>query len=499
MIIKIFATSDIHGRIYPYDYVNQKKLTHSLSHIDSAYTKLKNENSILVDNGDLIQGNFIETLLEDELLPKTLNTMGYDIFNMGNHEFNFGLSTLKNILKNINATPLMANSNDNFFAPYKIIKKGNIKLAFIGINTILVNQFENPLFLEGLKIFDPIKILDKLILKLKNEVDGIILMAHLGLKDENSINHAGIYSIVDDLKYSKYIDVIIAGHLHETININYKGILITEPSYYGEYLSQIDLEFNENKLINKSVKLIDVKNFIPSNRINDLYKDAHKKIIKKTNEIIGTIKNSNPNDYNFNDGALAHLLTEIMLSYKYCDVVSFQLADEVILREEITKSDFARLSTYAGAEVTRYEITGKDLKEYMKWSYNYFTINDYGEIIKNPNRQNFKYKTLDIFGNIKYKIKISDSIEILELKYKNGNDIHDDDKLIIGMNEYRMNYLISQNGPLSNKKFKKLDSSKYVGKDFKKHGTIRELAKEYFNSLDNKTFIYNNTKLYTVI
>ena len=63
-------------------------------------------------------------------------------------------------------------------------------------------------------------------------------------------------------------------------------------------------------------------------------------------------------------------------------------------------------------------------------------------------RARFKYKTLDIFGNIQYTIDLDKEDVVYDLKYTSGQPILDSDFLTIGMNQYRMNYLTCDRGPL---------------------------------------------------
>lgn len=498
MKIKIFATTDIHGNVYPYDYAKDCATQTSSANIYTCYKHLKDKNSIFVDNGDFIQGNFVEKFVSESYPPaiQVMNAMKYDIWNIGNHEFNFGIRKLKSMVSYFNGKTVLANCNDKFFKPYTIIEKSGIKIAFIGISTLLVNTFESEANLNGFKITDPVDVLDKILLKLHKEVDCICGLFHLGLQDENSVDHAGIYSILNDLKYSCYLDLIIAGHTHVEIeHLKYNEVTILEPGVYGSVLGLCELEFEDKKLVNISTSLIDCSNCEPDENILKVFEPYHNRLLDFSHQIIGNIKNSNGiYDYDFEDGPLVHLITEIMLSYNNPDVVAFQLDNEhaQLKNGKLTRSEMANLYTYSGGEVTIYKMSGKDLKTYMNWSYDYFEYDFENKVLStNKSRSSYKYKTLDIFGNIKYTINYLKENKIQEIKYLNGKDILDNDILTVGMNEYRMNFLISDKGPLKGKTFEKICSSKYVTEDNIKSGTIRELAEIFFENLDENTFIYD--------
>ncbi|MGO1581210.1 MAG: bifunctional metallophosphatase/5'-nucleotidase [Peptoniphilaceae bacterium] len=496
MNIKIFSTTDVHGHIIPYDYLTNTTKKFSLAHAKTCYDLLSDENSIFIDNGDMIQGNFIEKFIDQEFNPavKIMNLMNYDVWNMGNHEFNFGIKKLYSIIDQFKGHAILANSNGKF-KKYTIIEKNGIKIGFIGITTVLVNEFESNI-LKDFKILDPIDILDNLLEKLNKECDAIIGLFHLGLGKENAVDHSGVYSIIDSLKNYKFLDIIISGHTHKGFSeIYYKDILISQAPAYANGISIINLDFENKNLSSKSAKLIELKNFNPDKEVIKAFETYHEEILKYTNKIIGYISNIKKTyNYDLEDGPLIHLMTNIMRHYYKADVVSFQIdsANINLSNGPLRRSDMANLYSYAGGEVSLYKISGSDLKKYINWSYDYYYLED-DKLKINPKRSSFKYKTLDIFGNIKYVIDYSKENKITDLKYSNGEDIKDSDKLIIGMNEYRMNFLISDKGPLKGKTYEQLASSKYILENFNTHGTIRKLAESYFESLENSEYIFDES------
>ncbi|WP_175473980.1 metallophosphoesterase, partial [Vibrio cholerae] len=95
----ILGTSDLHGHFMPWDYSADKlNLSGSLSQIATKVKTIRQEqpNVILVDAGDTIQGNFVETFKDEAIDPMMLgfNEMKYDVWVLGNHEFDFGLKVL---------------------------------------------------------------------------------------------------------------------------------------------------------------------------------------------------------------------------------------------------------------------------------------------------------------------------------------------------------------------------------------------------------------------
>ena len=106
--LRVMETTDIHVHVYPYDYyadrpVDTVGLARTASLIDAV--RAESTNSILLDNGDFLQGNpmgdfmaYERGMSEGDVHPMiaAMNTLGFDASTLGNHEFNYGLSFLMN-------------------------------------------------------------------------------------------------------------------------------------------------------------------------------------------------------------------------------------------------------------------------------------------------------------------------------------------------------------------------------------------------------------------
>ncbi|MBT2968206.1 metallophosphoesterase, partial [Vibrio anguillarum] len=112
--VTILGTSDIHGHFMPWDYAADKlNMQGSLSQIATKVKQIREQdkNVILVDAGDTIQGNFVETFKHEAVDPMMLgfNEMNYDVWVLGNHEFDFGLSVLNRSLTQFKGRALAGN------------------------------------------------------------------------------------------------------------------------------------------------------------------------------------------------------------------------------------------------------------------------------------------------------------------------------------------------------------------------------------------------------
>jgi len=258
--LRIIETTDIHANVLAYDYYKDKESKKiGLSRAATLIKKARAEviNSVLVDNGDLIQGSPMgdymasKGIVANEVHPvfKAMNQLGYDVGNLGNHEFNYGLEFLAESINDANFPYINANiynkkTGKNYFTPY-IIKSYSFKdsdgfprtiqVGYIGFAPpqILTWDKKN---LEGIVIAKDIKeTAKKFIPIMKAEgADVIVAIPHSGLsKDpykkgaENSVIYL---ADVDD------IDAIAFGHSHAVM-----------PGRWGSHIGVLDLVLNFNK------------------------------------------------------------------------------------------------------------------------------------------------------------------------------------------------------------------------------------------------------------
>ena len=292
VILRVMETSDLHANIMNFNYYNGKSddsvgLVKTASLIKTARDEVKN--SVLVDNGDLLQGSplgdyvaKIKGLEEHEVHPiyKAMNLLDYDAANIGNHEFNFGLPFLKQAINDANFPYISANvffedhdtddSNDiPYFSPYLIKKKnvldkeGNaheLSIGYIGFVPPQVMQWDQANLETRVKAKDMVDMAKQYVPKMKAEgADIIIAIPHSGLvtseRSGGDENASYYLSKVDG------IDAIMFGHAHRNFpgDSSYDGLAGVDnvkgtingtpavmPGYWGKYLGYIDLTLEIN-------------------------------------------------------------------------------------------------------------------------------------------------------------------------------------------------------------------------------------------------------------
>lgn len=512
--IKLLGTSDVHGRIVPWSYgadVEDKSGSYAQIATYVKDVRKNNKNVVLVEVGDAIQDNQIEVFAKDKKyyknhpVPKVLNEMNYDIFVLGNHEFNFGMKALDEILKDIKAKKLTANfyhkKNDKrYIDATTIIEKDGVKLGIIGLSTPMSAKFEEDTGnLKDMKFTSPTEEARTQVEKLKAKgVDAIIAVTHMGIDNENNIPDTGMRDVINAVDG---IDVVIAGHMHKDVpSETIKNTLITEPHRYGTVVSEVDLTFDINdkkevKLVKKESKTVPVKALEADKKIVEIYKPYHEKLRELNNVVIGQTANEMvPQETKHGvsaafskDTGLSSFINDVEQHYSGADVVTFSFDHQKARMDkgDIKKKDIIFNYRYAGGDVTVYELTGKQLKEYMEWSANYFDTIQPGdtEYRYNAERKKSKYVTYDIFGGVNYKIDLRNpkGSKIVDLTLADGKPVTDDMKLKVGMNSYRFAQLNGKGGIWEGQKIPVLWESKVaMGRE---KGTIQNMMIDYITNV----------------
>lgn len=507
--ITILGTSDVHGRMIPWNYATDKAdNSGSYAQISTLIDEYrnKNTNTIIVDAGDIIQDNQIEQFYNLKPHPAivALNTMNYDIIVPGNHEFNFGTEALKNIIGEFNGVTISTNiydknSGERFVPAATIIEKQGVKIGFIGATTPFVPEFEAKTghvdsLIFTMPIADIQKQVDKLI---EQHVDAIVLIAHMGLDNEN--NRAGT-GVADIAQQVKGLDVIIAGHNHQNISEKVvNGVIITEPHRYGTVVSVVQLKFNEEngkiELVDKTSKTIPVNDYPADPTIDAIYAPYHNILREQANQVIGetdhdlvpqTTIGGIPAVY-MQDSGLTSLFNDVQLYYSKADVTAILIDNKkaILDKGQIKRKDIANNYQYTGGETSIFEMSGKELKAYMEWSAGYFAQVKQGD--KNYQydavRGASKYMTYDMFGGVTYTIDLKEPVgyRIKNLKLTNGTVITDNSLIKVGMNAYRYEMLVKTGGPLAGHRVAPIwDSKTAFGQE---EGTIRNMVIKYITDV----------------
>ena len=508
--ISIVATSDVHGSIYPIDYFKNAYADQGLAKVSTYINTLrqKNPNTMLVDNGDAMQGtplvyyyNMIDTKSVYPMM-KVMGAMGYDTWTLGNHEFNFGLDTLNRVIADAranNINVLSANiykeDNTNFVAPYYIksfnVNGKTVKVGILGLTTKCVPSWEDAKHYAGLHFNDLVVEAKKWVPIMRaNGADYVILTAHSGEESaSDTIPENEIKAIAENVSG---LDAIVAGHTHALIsshaytNPDGKFVYVTEPKNNATYISQIDINLDASGnlagIVTKNVPMD--KNIAVDTNITDVvaksYEDATLQYLKtklgvSTGEYSGKGITEGPT-------ALMDLVNIVQK-----DAAGTQLSiaaplsvTALIPQGDVTIQDISSVYIYENF-LYGIKMNGKQIKDWLEWSARYYkqVSNADEKAVKDP-VLNVPDYNLDMLYGATYDIDLTEPAgsRIKNLKYE-GKLIKDADVFTVAINNYRFNggggFMAAAGLKPGDMSLVTYDSAKLFGDD----GQVRSLMMKY--------------------
>jgi len=270
--ITILHTNDVHSHIDPFPANHPRNpgaggVARRAQIIQQV--RAENEHVLLLDAGDSFQGTPYFNYYGGELEWKLMSMMGYDATTIGNHEFDNGLNGLLAQMPHAKFDILSANYDFSktdlspFVKPYRIFKKGNIKIGVFGLGVALEGLVDKKHYGETV-YNDPLEVAQTISKKLKDteKCDLIICLSHLGYAYKNEPT-----KICDLLlaKQSKNIDIIIGGHTHTFLdkptlvqNLDDKTVIVNQVGCYGINLGKIEVFFEETMQKDNKTEVITI-------------------------------------------------------------------------------------------------------------------------------------------------------------------------------------------------------------------------------------------------
>ena len=259
--ITILHTNDVHSHIdpFPADHPRNANMGGAARRAALIESIRKEEaNVLLLDAGDIFQGTPYFNYYGGELEFKLMSMMHYDLATMGNHDFDNGIEGFYAQLPHAKFEFVSANYDfkntmlNDIVKPYKIFKKGGLKIGVFGLGIELDGLVDKKMYKETV-YKDPIETAEDItrILKQEEKCDLVICLSHLGYDYKNEPEK------ISDLNLARKtadIDLIIGGHTHTfldkpTIVLNKKGeqTLVNQVGCYGINLGRIDFYFDYNR------------------------------------------------------------------------------------------------------------------------------------------------------------------------------------------------------------------------------------------------------------
>ncbi|MFE2509723.1 bifunctional metallophosphatase/5'-nucleotidase [Streptomyces naganishii] len=500
--LTVMGTTDLHGHVFNWDYFKDAEYAdkagnaQGLARISTLVNQVREEkgrcNTLLIDAGDTIQGTPL-TYYYAKVDPITakggpvhpmaqaMNAIGYDAVALGNHEFNYGIETLRKFEQQcdfplLGANALDARTRKPAFPPY-LMKKFHVHGA--PPVTVAVLGLTNP----GIAIWDKAYVQGKLtfpgleeqaakwVPKLRSMgADVVVVSAHSGTSGKSS--YGDQLPWVEDAaanvaRQVPGIDAILVGHAHLEIPelrvVNEKTgktVVLSEPLCYAERLTLFDIElvFAKGRWEVESVaaSLRNSNSVGDDPRITRLLKDEHAKVVSYVNQVVGRATETLTTvDARYKDAPIIDLITKVQEDVVKSALAGTQYAALPVIAQaspfsrtseipagDVTIRDLSSLYVYDNTLVAKL-MTGAQVRAYLEYSAEYFTQTAAGapvDVEKLTNANNRPDYNYDYVSGLAYDIDIAQPAgsRIKNLTY-NGAALDDAQQFVLAVNNYRAN------------------------------------------------------------
>ncbi|GHG71509.1 multifunctional 2',3'-cyclic-nucleotide 2'-phosphodiesterase/5'-nucleotidase/3'-nucleotidase [Streptomyces griseocarneus] len=496
----VMGTTDLHGNVFNWDYFtdaefddkahNDVGLAKISTLVDQVRSEKGRRNTLLIDAGDTIQGTQLSyyyakvdpiTGANGPVHPmaQAMNAIGYDAAALGNHEFNYGIPTLRKFEEQCDFPLLGANALDAktlrpAFRPY-VIKKvctpfgRDVRVAILGLT--------NP----GIAIWDKANVQGKMVFpgleeqaakwvpKLRSlGADVVIVSAHSG--------SSGTSSYGDQLPYVENaaalvaeqvpgIDAILVGHAHTEIpeyrvtnKKTGKQVVLSEPLKWGQRLTLFDFglvwERGAWQVESVGAKVLNSNAVAEDKRITRLLGDEHRKVVAYVNQVIGSSSAAmSAAEAPYKDTAVIDFINHVQAETVKAALAGTAYAKLPVLSQA---SCFSRTAAVPAGKVTIREVaglypfentlearllTGAQLRAYLEFSARYYVQTPAGAPVdpaKLTNAESIPDYNYDAVSGLSYEIDIAKApgSRIVKLSF-DGKPLEDSAEFVLAVNNYR--------------------------------------------------------------
>lgn len=255
--LTILHLNDTHSHIEPEkmgDVKGHGGVIEQSIYISEVRKEMGEQNVLLLHAGDFSQGTSYFTQLDGQIEIDLINTFGYDVVTLGNHEFDNGPAVLAKRLVQLECPVVCANYDfsktdlADIVKPYAIVEKAGKKIGVIGLLTDISTVVDSSAH-AGLVYMDPVPVAQRHADYLRNEekCDLVICLTHLG--DERDKNTTA--AIDQDLVAGTTgIDIVVGGHAHTRLkdleiwkNAAGEDVVYVTDGSWGLEIGRLDIEF----------------------------------------------------------------------------------------------------------------------------------------------------------------------------------------------------------------------------------------------------------------
>jgi len=332
--LRIIHTNDIHGwAMSKPDREEPSRLVGGAAALANFVKREKAKGApvLFVDGGDWFVGTPEGTITRGKMMVETFNALGYDATVIGNHEYDFGEDTVKDLVSQLKTSVLGTNIIKkssgkivDYARPYLIKEVSGVKIGVFGLTTSKMPKLNFPKNIAGLEFRDEVEAAKDMVAVLKKKgADVIVLLSHVGF--EGGKRHEKLQGDQTIAREVPGIDVIVGGHTHTPIwkpeRVN--GAIIVQAWAYLSHAGVVDLEVDPSskKVLSSSGRLekLWVDELGEDKNVSEIVKRYQAEVGKELDEVIGSSEQELVRSYKEED-QVGRWMTDCMRKWSKTDV-----------------------------------------------------------------------------------------------------------------------------------------------------------------------------------
>ena len=526
--IKVIETSDVHGCFFPDDFINRKPLKGTLARVMTYVEELRKthgKNVILVDNGDILQGqptcyyyNYIKTDLPN-VAAEVINYMGYDAETFGNHDVETGHAVYDKWIREVKCPMLGANIIDTktgkpYVRPYTILERDGVRIAILGMLTPAIRNWLNEEVWSGLRFEEMVSCARYWVkyLQENEHPDVVIGLFHSG-KDGGIVTESYEEDASDRVaREVPGFDLILYGHdhtVHNDVVTNVAGqkVVCLDPSCNALNVASATIEIEKGrkgKILSKRVsgEIVSVEDLPIHQPYVEHFQASIDSVKSFVDRRIGEFESAiYTRDCYFGSAAFTDFIHDLQLSITGADIsfnapLSFNTS---IKAGPVYMSDMFNLYRFENLlYVVR--MTGEEVRKHLEMSYDQWvntmtSPDDHIMLLSDEDRddkQRYMFKNLafnfDSAAGIDYEVDVTkpDGEKVRILRMSSGEPFDEHKWYNVAMNSYRGNgggELLTKGAGISHEELKHRiiyqsdkDQRYYLMKEIEKAGRMNPQA-----------------------
>ena len=251
--LTILHVNDTHSHLEAEktEYAGMGGVLERAAYIDSVRKADGKENVLLLHAGDFCQGTSYFTEFHGMIEVQQLNTLGYDVVTLGNHEFDNGIEALGELLSQLDAPVVVCNYDfspfeaGKYIKPYVILERAGKKIGVVGVLCGLKDMVAGDIA-NRIPEFDMVPTVQKYVDEIRPQVDYVIALTHIGYTEHNP----GDTTDPMLCAATRGIDLFVGGHSHTFLekpdfvaNLDGKKIPIVQSGWMGVRMGEAHVTF----------------------------------------------------------------------------------------------------------------------------------------------------------------------------------------------------------------------------------------------------------------